>query len=96
MPSTYDFTTMRRYSPFRLAMADSAAALTFASAAGPETLISKVRLPAAGSACSEMIVKDCAFERVGAGAVPQATDINKTTTPRIALIIDCSASSTEE
>jgi len=87
MPSTYDLTMRCRYSPLRLAMADSAADLTFDSVAGPATLISRVSLPAVGSACSEIIENGWLFERVGAGAVPQPMRVNKTKTLAIARIM---------
>src|SRR6266540_3436852 len=74
--SAYDFTGMCRYSPFLLAMMDSTIDFTFGSVAGPETLMSNVRLPAAGSDCSEITEKGCEFERVGAGAVPHAASAN--------------------
>ena len=72
MPSAYDFTSMRRYSPFLSAMMDSTIDFTFGCVAGPDTLMRRVRLLAAGSACSEIIEKGCVLERVGAGASLQA------------------------
>src|SRR6476660_4120134 len=57
-------------------MMDSTTDFTFDCVAGPDTLMSSVRLPAAGSACSEMTEKGWMLERVGAGAVPQAASAN--------------------
>ena len=76
---------------FLLAMTDSAIGLTLASVAGPETRMSTVKLWAAGSACSEMTEKGCAFDRVGGGAPPHPMNALNTRAALIALNIDSSA-----
>jgi hypothetical protein len=49
--------------------------------------MSRVRVPAAESACSEMIEKGCEFERVGAGAVPHEARASKPNATIALLII---------
>lgn len=86
MPSAYDLTIMCRYAPLLLVITDSATDFTFGCVAGPETVISSIKLLAAGSACSEMIEKGWALERVGGGAVPPQETIANRTSAMIAVL----------
>src|SRR5881396_1684208 len=68
-------------------MIASAIDFTFAWVAGPDTLMSNVRVLAARSAWSEMTEYGCALERVGAGAAPQPASTNRHSAMTAVLII---------